>query len=147
VKTGLGLGLELAITVQFMTVQILTVQIKTSDVECPHENSPTACVGGIEAASVNGRVRAELDPETVGLGLDDIGGRAVAAESGEYLAVLVSVSHLHAAHRRPATHSPRAVIIIIIIIIIRPHWSVEYVDAAYCYRPSSMVCRSVCLSH
>ena len=63
-------------------------------------DSPTACVGGIEAAAVNGRVRAELDPETVGLGLDDIGSRAVAAESGEYLAVLVSVSHLHAAHRR-----------------------------------------------
>ena len=31
--------------------------------------------------------------------------------------------------------------------IIRPHRSTTYVDAAYCYRPSSVVCRSVCLSH
>ena len=29
-------------------------------------------------------------------------------------------------------------------IIIRPHRSTTYVDAAYCYRPSSMVCLSVC---
>jgi len=36
---------------------------------------------------------------------------------------------------------------IIIIIIIRPHRSTTYVDAAYSYRPSSVVCRSVCLSH
>jgi len=32
------------------------------------------------------------------------------------------------------------------IIIIRLHCSTAYVDAAYCYRPSSVVCRSVCLS-
>jgi len=31
-------------------------------------------------------------------------------------------------------------------IIIRPHRSTTYVDAAYCYRPSSVVCRSVCQS-
>jgi len=30
--------------------------------------------------------------------------------------------------------------------IIRPHRSTMYVDAAYCYRPSSVVCRSVGLS-
>jgi len=30
--------------------------------------------------------------------------------------------------------------------IFRPHRSTTYVDAAYCYRPSSVVCRSVCLS-
>jgi len=29
---------------------------------------------------------------------------------------------------------------------IRPHRSTMYVDAAYCYRPSSVVCRSVCQS-
>jgi len=28
----------------------------------------------------------------------------------------------------------------------RPHRSTTYVDAAFCYRPSSVVCRSVCLS-
>ena len=28
--------------------------------------------------------------------------------------------------------------------IIRPHRSTTYVDAAYSYRPSSVVCRSVC---
>ena len=28
----------------------------------------------------------------------------------------------------------------------RPHRSTTYIDAAYCYRPSSVVCRSVCLS-
>ena len=30
--------------------------------------------------------------------------------------------------------------------IFRPHRSTTYVDAAYCYRPSSVVCRSVCQS-
>ena len=30
--------------------------------------------------------------------------------------------------------------------IIRPHRSTTYVDAAYCYRPSSVVCLSVCRS-
>ena len=30
--------------------------------------------------------------------------------------------------------------------IIRPHRSTTYVDAAYSYRPSSVVCRSVGLS-
>jgi len=29
--------------------------------------------------------------------------------------------------------------------IIRPHRSTTYVDVAYCYRPSSVVCRSVTL--
>jgi len=29
---------------------------------------------------------------------------------------------------------------------LRPHRRITYVDAAYCYRPSSGVCRSVCLS-
>ena len=33
-----------------------------------------------------------------------------------------------------------------IIVIIRPHRSTTYVDAAYCYRPSGVVCRSACLS-
>jgi len=28
--------------------------------------------------------------------------------------------------------------------IMRPHHSTTYVDAAYCYRPSSVVCLSVC---
>ena len=32
------------------------------------------------------------------------------------------------------------------IIIIRPHRSTTYVAAAYCYRPNSVVCRSVCRS-
>ena len=31
-------------------------------------------------------------------------------------------------------------------IIIRPHRSTTYLDVAYCYRPSSVVCRSVCRS-
>ena len=31
-------------------------------------------------------------------------------------------------------------------VIIRPHRSTTYVDASYCYRSSSMVCQSVCLS-
>ena len=31
-------------------------------------------------------------------------------------------------------------------LIIRPHRSATYVDAAYCYRPSSVVCLSVCRS-
>jgi len=33
-----------------------------------------------------------------------------------------------------------------IIVIITPHGSTAYVDASYCYRRSSMVCLSVCLS-
>ena len=28
--------------------------------------------------------------------------------------------------------------------IIRPHRSTTYADVVYCYRPSSVVCRSVC---
>jgi len=31
------------------------------------------------------------------------------------------------------------------IFVFRPHRSTMYVDAAYCYRPSSVVCRSVTL--
>jgi len=31
-------------------------------------------------------------------------------------------------------------------LIFRPHRSTTYVDAAYSYRPTSVVCRSVCLS-
>jgi len=33
----------------------------------------------------------------------------------------------------------------LLLIIIRPHRSTTYVDAAYSYRPSSVVCRSVTL--
>jgi len=36
---------------------------------------------------------------------------------------------------------------LVIVIIIRAHHSTTYIDAAYSYRPSSVVCRSVCLSH
>jgi len=32
------------------------------------------------------------------------------------------------------------------LTIIRSHRSTTYVDAVYCYRPGSMVCRSVCRS-
>jgi len=32
------------------------------------------------------------------------------------------------------------------LVIIRPHRSTTYVDAAYCYRPSSVVCSSICQS-
>jgi len=31
-------------------------------------------------------------------------------------------------------------------LFFRPHRSTTYVDAAYCYRPSNVVCRSVCRS-
>ena len=34
----------------------------------------------------------------------------------------------------------------VIIIIIKPHRSTTYVDVAYCYRPCSVICRSVYLS-
>jgi len=29
-------------------------------------------------------------------------------------------------------------------IVIRPHRSSTYIDVAYCYRPSSVVCQSIC---
>jgi len=32
----------------------------------------------------------------------------------------------------------------IMVISIRPHRSTTYIDAAYCYRLSTVVCRSVC---
>jgi len=32
------------------------------------------------------------------------------------------------------------------VVVVRPHRSTTYVDAAYCYRPSSVVFRSVCRS-
>jgi len=35
---------------------------------------------------------------------------------------------------------------IVIIVIVRPHCSTTYVDAAYSYRPSSVVCWSICQS-
>ena len=34
----------------------------------------------------------------------------------------------------------------VICLVFRPHRSTTYVDAAYCYQPSSVVCRSVCRS-
>ena len=34
-----------------------------------------------------------------------------------------------------------------LVIIVRPHHSTTYVDAACCYRPSSVICRSVCHDH
>jgi len=36
------------------------------------------------------------------------------------------------------------IIIVVIVIVIRPHRSTMYVDAACCYRPSSVVSQSVC---
>ena len=39
------------------------------------------------------------------------------------------------------------IVITIIIIIIRPHRSTAYVEAVYGYRPSSVVCRSICPGH
>jgi len=38
------------------------------------------------------------------------------------------------------------VIVTVHRLLFMPHRSTTYVDAAYCYRPSSVVCRSVCLS-
>ena len=37
-------------------------------------------------------------------------------------------------------------LLLLLLDIIRPHRSTTYADAAYCYRPSSVVCRSVCQS-
>jgi len=45
------------------------------------------------------------------------------------------------------THAKcNSIIMRVINDIIRPHHSTTYVDAAYCYRPRSVSCRSVCLS-
>jgi len=38
-------------------------------------------------------------------------------------------------------------LLLLVYIIVRPHRSSTYVDAAYCYQLSSVVCLSVCLSH
>jgi len=38
-----------------------------------------------------------------------------------------------------------AVVLFLLLLIIRPHRSTTYVDAAYSYRPCSVVCRSVTL--
>ena len=35
---------------------------------------------------------------------------------------------------------------LVVVIVVTPHCSTTYVDAAYCYRWSSVVCRSVCWS-
>jgi len=48
-------------------------------------------------------------------------------------------------------HRPETTVVLchmdaVIIIIVRPHCSSTYVDAAYCYRLSRVVCRSVCHS-
>jgi len=53
---------------------------------------------------------------------------------------------------RPCTAAMRPYVKLLSpLVIIRLHCSTTYVDAAYCYRPSSVVCQSVylsvCLSH
>jgi len=53
-----------------------------------------------------------------------------------------SVAHVHA-HSQCEFRTLWQDASVCIIVIIRPHRSTMYVDAAYCYRPSSMVCRSV----
>jgi len=45
-----------------------------------------------------------------------------------------------------AISSPDVFLYFFDIIIIRPHCSTTYVDAAYCYQLSSVVCRSFCQS-
>jgi len=42
---------------------------------------------------------------------------------------------------------PHVELLLPLVIIIKPHRSTTYVDAACCYRPSSVVCLSVSLSH
>jgi len=39
-----------------------------------------------------------------------------------------------------------AAVLATVALLFRPHRSTTYVDAAYCYRPSSLVYLSVCLS-
>jgi len=51
------------------------------------------------------------------------------------------LSWLHICH---LTSAPLVSVCICLCVIIRPHCSTTYVDAAYCYWPSSVVCRSVC---
>ena len=46
----------------------------------------------------------------------------------------------------PNAKYQRVLVLALCLFIIRPHRSTTYVDAAYCYRPSTAVCRSVCLS-
>jgi len=46
---------------------------------------------------------------------------------------------------RPCAAAMRPVVKLLWPLIIRPHRSSTYVDAAYCYRLSSVVCRSVTL--
>jgi len=39
------------------------------------------------------------------------------------------------------------VVVIVVVVVVRPHRMYYlYVDAAYCYRPSSVVCQSECRS-
>jgi len=46
----------------------------------------------------------------------------------------------------PNAKCQRVLVLALCLFIIWPHRSTTYVDAAYCYRPSTAVCRSVCLS-
>ena len=46
---------------------------------------------------------------------------------------------------RPCAAVVRPVVKLLWPLIIKPHRSTMYVDAAYCYRPNSVVCRSVTL--
>jgi len=42
-------------------------------------------------------------------------------------------------------HSLLRPLVILAFVVVRPHCSTMYIDASYCYRPSSVVCRSATL--
>jgi len=82
---------------------------------------------------------SDPDKETMGWGEND---RGVSFTFGAE--VVAKFLHKHDLDLICRAHQ---VCLLTLFIIIKPHRSTTYVDAAYCYRPSSVVCLSVCLSH
>jgi len=70
----------------------------------------------------------------------------ISTRSVELVSKRFHISIIHISYHHLTTVKQNHKIAILIIRIVRPHRSTTYVDVAYCYRLSSVVCRSVCLS-
>jgi len=68
----------------------------------------------------------------------------ISTRSVELVSKRFHISIIHISYHHLTTVKQNHKIAILIIRIVRPHRSTTYVDVAYCYRLSSVVCRSVC---
>jgi len=57
--------------------------------------------------------------------------------------IVISLQQLTTGHKLSVSTASFAMLWCTICCIVRPHHSTTHIDAAYCYRPSSVVCRLV----